>query len=86
MIVQRELPANRDALFDIGSSGPIAGFLVATLVMAVGMAMAIPAKPPPGGYTILPSPLISVILGNFLQMLNLLPPPPPPSSGQLLFM
>jgi Zn-dependent protease len=84
VIVQRELPANRDALFDIGSSGPIAGFIVATLVMAIGMTMAIPAKPPPEGYTILPSPLISIILGSFLQLLNLLPPPPP--SGQLLFM
>jgi len=49
VIVQRDLPANRDALFDIGSSGPIAGFIVATLVMAIGMTMAIPAKPPPEG-------------------------------------
>ncbi|MEM3577969.1 MAG: site-2 protease family protein [Candidatus Bathyarchaeia archaeon] len=84
VIMQKELPANKDALFDIGSSGPIMGFVVATVVMAVGMTMAIPAPPPPEGYTILPTPLISIILGYLLWGLGILPPIPP--SGQLLFM
>ena len=39
VIVQKETPPNRDALFDIGASGPIAGFLVTVLVSAVGLAL-----------------------------------------------
>ncbi|MGC8939464.1 MAG: site-2 protease family protein [Candidatus Bathyarchaeia archaeon] len=84
VIMQKDLPANKDSLFDIGSSGPIAGFIIAAIVTAVGMTMAIPAPSPPEGYTVLPVPLISILTGSLLQWLNLLPPPPPP--GQLLFM
>jgi len=84
VIMQKDLPANKDALFDIGSSGPIAGFIIATIVMAIGMTLAIPAPPPPEGYTILPTPLISFILGYLLWPFGLLPPTP--SNGQLLFM
>jgi membrane-associated protease RseP (regulator of RpoE activity) len=84
VIMQKDLPANKDALFDIGSSGPIAGFIIATIVMAIGMTMAIPAEPPPEGYTILPTPLISIILVYLLWPFGLLPPTPP--NGQLLFM
>jgi len=84
VIMQKDLPANKDFLFDIGSSGPIAGFIVAIIVSAVGMTMAIPAKPPPEGYAVLPTPLISILTGYLLQWLDLLPPPPP--QGELLFM
>jgi len=84
VIMQKDLPINKDALFDIGSSGPIAGFIIAAIVTAVGMTMAIPAKPPPEGYTVLPVPLISILASNLLQWLNLLPSNPP--EGYLLFM
>jgi len=39
VIVQKETAPNKDALFDIGASGPIAGFLVTVLVSAIGLAM-----------------------------------------------
>jgi len=83
VIMQKDLPANKDSLFDVGSSGPIAGFIIACVVTLIGLTMAIPAEPPPEGYTILPTPLISILLGYLLQSFRLLPQPPP---GQLLFM
>jgi len=39
VIVQKETAPNRDALFDIGASGPIAGFIVTIFVSAIGLAM-----------------------------------------------
>lgn len=39
VIVQKETAPNKDALFDIGASGPIAGFLVTVLVSAIGLAL-----------------------------------------------
>jgi Zn-dependent protease len=44
VIVQKENAPNRDALFDIGASGPIVGFLVTILVSAIGLAMS-PIEP-----------------------------------------
>ena len=52
VIVQKETAPNRDALFDIGASGPIAGFIVTICVTAIGIAMSpIGARvdPLPGG-------------------------------------
>lgn len=37
VITQREPPVNRDMLFDLGISGPIAGFLVTMLMAVVGL-------------------------------------------------
>lgn len=37
VITQKEPPTNRDALFDLGISGPIVGFLVTILVTVVGL-------------------------------------------------
>jgi Zn-dependent protease len=37
VITQKEPPANRDALFDLGLSGPLAGFIVTVLVAVVGL-------------------------------------------------
>lgn len=39
VIVQKETAPNRDALFDIGASGPIAGFIVTIFVTAIGLAL-----------------------------------------------
>lgn len=39
VIVQKENAPNRDALFDIGASGPIVGFIVTIFVSAIGLAM-----------------------------------------------
>ena len=37
VITQKEPPTNRDALFDLGFSGPLVGFLVTVLVTIVGL-------------------------------------------------
>ncbi len=39
VIVQKETAPNRDALFDVGASGPIAGFIVTIFVSAIGLAL-----------------------------------------------
>ena len=46
LIVQKSLPRNRDALFDIGSNGPIAGFIVALVLSAIGLTLLIPVTIP----------------------------------------
>ena len=37
VITQKEPPANRDALFDLGLSGPLAGFIITVLVAVMGL-------------------------------------------------
>jgi Zn-dependent protease len=83
VIFQKSLPANKDKLFDIGSSGPVLGFVIAILVSAVGMTMAIPAVSPPGGGTYLPMPLLSILIAELLHSLGAIPSAP---LGQTLFM
>ena len=39
LIVQRSPPPNRDSLFDLGISGPVVGFLVSVVVVAIGLLM-----------------------------------------------
>jgi hypothetical protein len=82
VIFQKSLPANKDALFDIGSSGPIFGFIIATIVTAVGMTMAIPAALTEGTY--LPTPLLSILIYELLFNFGMIPPTPP--EPQRLFM
>ena len=64
VIVQKETAPNRDALFDVGASGPIAGFIVAAIVSAVGLMMSpvqvLPEQLPGGGLPI--SPLFLILM------------------------
>jgi membrane-associated protease RseP (regulator of RpoE activity) len=39
LIVQRSPPPNRDSLFDLGISGPVVGFVVSLIVVAIGLLM-----------------------------------------------
>jgi len=41
VITQREPPVNRDALFDLGMSGPLVGFLITILVTVIGLRLSI---------------------------------------------
>ena len=82
VIMQKSLPPNKDALFDVGSNGPVVGFVIATIVTAVGLTLSIP-MPPPEEFSVLPVPLLWILLSRFLDTLGLLPLPPP---DQLLFM
>jgi len=82
VIMQKSLPPNKDALFDVGSSGPIVGFIIAAIVIAVGSTMAIPALEPEE-YIILPTPLLSILIRGLLQNFGMMPSL---LQGQLLFM
>jgi membrane-associated protease RseP (regulator of RpoE activity) len=72
VIMQKSLPPNKDALFDIGASGPIMGFIVATIVSAVGLTMLIPSSPK-ADTTIIQTPILWILLAQFLSSLNLIP-------------
>ena len=52
VIMQKSLPPNRDALFDIGANGPLAGFVVALVFSVVGLTMLVPITIPPGAGTL----------------------------------
>lgn len=66
VIMQKSLPPNRDALFDVGSSGPFIGFMLAVIASLIGLWLS-PFKlvtGTEGGY--LPSPLIFELFAMFL--------------------
>jgi Zn-dependent protease len=72
VIMQKSLPPNKDALFDIGADGPIAGFLVATAVSIFGLMLLIPV-PKSSNATPIPVPVLWYVLIRFLHGLNLMP-------------
>ncbi len=76
VIMQKSLPPNRDALFDVGADGPITGFVVATIVSIVGLTLLVPAPHVPAT-----TPIGVPIAWNFLEILlrglNLFPKAPP---------
>ncbi len=72
VIMQKSLPANKDALFDIGADGPIAGFVIATIVSIIGLTLVIPT-PHLEGATPLQIPLLWGFLARLLQGLKLMP-------------
>jgi len=51
-------------------------FIIATIVTAIGSAMAIPA-PQPESFTILPTPLLMILIGQLLLNLGMISLPPP---------
>lgn len=73
VIQQKSLPPNRDALFDIGSTGPIVGFLVAIAVTIIGLPLSSYAWIPEGGFT-LPAPLLFSLIGLAFPPLGAVPP------------
>ncbi len=80
VIMQKSLPPNKDALFDVGASGPIAGFIIATIVSIIGLALLVPSLPPEGAAEV-QIPLIWTFLVPFLHSLNILPQA---AAGQVL--
>jgi len=71
VIMQKSLPPNRDALFDVGASGPIAGFFASVIAMFLGLPLSTYSYAPLGTTT-LPPPILFWLAGPFL-----LPSPPP---------
>jgi Zn-dependent protease len=75
VIMQKSLPPNRDALFDIGANGPLAGFVVALVFSIVGLMTLIPISVPAGteGLSLMPVSWTYVLVPA-LNSLHLLPP------------
>jgi len=69
VIMQKSLPPNKDALFDVGASGPIVGFILAVIVSIVGLLYSpiYPIPPEPMGF--LPAPLIFELFAIFVVKL-----------------
>jgi membrane-associated protease RseP (regulator of RpoE activity) len=80
VIMQKSLPPNKDALFDVGADGPIAGFIIATIVSIIGLTLTIPSPQVPASEIAVP--VMWNILERFLNSFNLIPKAPP--NGLLL--
>lgn len=73
VIMQKSLPPNRDALFDIGANGPLAGFIVALIFSIIGLATLVPTNiPAQGGVPLLPLSWMYLLLPS-LNSLGLVP-------------
>jgi membrane-associated protease RseP (regulator of RpoE activity) len=68
VIMQKSLPPNRDSLFDIGSSGPIIGFVLAFMASVVGLMLS-PTFPITQSVEGLPAPVIFDLFAIFLLKL-----------------
>ena len=82
VIMQKSLPPNRDALFDIGANGPIAGFIIAVTFSTVGMVLLIPAPRPPDVSELNLIPISWILLVNAFS--GLIPQIAPPNQVLLL--
>jgi membrane-associated protease RseP (regulator of RpoE activity) len=75
VIMQKSLPPNKDALFDVGATGPIAGFMIATAVSIIGLTLSVPSPKVEG--TEIGVPILWFLIAMFLGNLNMLPQAPP---------
>jgi len=66
-VIQQKSPApNKDALFDLGISGPLMGFAIAVVVTIIGISISSTSPELPPGETLLPSPLFLNFLTRIL--------------------
>ena len=72
VIMQKSLPPNKDALFDVGANGPISGFVIAVIASIVGLTLVIPAPTVPGTNYI-QTPLLWYLLMPLLHGLGVMP-------------
>jgi len=63
VIQQKSLPPNKDALFDLGISGPLIGFLVTLIVTILGLKLSVIVSEIPPGGQLLVTPLLFDFLG-----------------------
>ena len=61
VIQQKSLPPNKDALFDIGASGPIVGFIVTIIVAIIGAPLS-QIVTIPRGTPGLPPPILTILI------------------------
>ena len=75
VIQQKSLPPNRDALFDIGITGPLMSFFVSIPIIIVGIIFSSYTWIPEGSHT-LPIPILFQLIGLVFQPLGVSPPIP----------
>jgi membrane-associated protease RseP (regulator of RpoE activity) len=74
LIRQKEIPPNKDALFDIGFTGPITGFIIASVVTVIGMVLSSQVPMDPDA-SLLPVPLLFQFIVMFF---------PPSGVGEMI--
>ncbi|MCD6241688.1 site-2 protease family protein [Candidatus Bathyarchaeota archaeon] len=67
VIMQKSLPPNRDALFDVGASGPIAGFIVSVIAMILGLPFSTYNWVSPKNTLIMPPPIFLLLFGSYFS-------------------
>lgn len=77
VIQQKSLPPNRDALFDLGMSGPLLGFLVTVIVTIIGLRLSSFVFYLPVDSAALPTPLLFNLISLFFR---------PSGTGNVLLM
>ena len=65
VIRQKAIPPNKDALFDIGFTGPITGFIIATIVTIIGIQLSTYVPPEPDAVYLSVPLLFQVIMRLF---------------------
>ncbi len=80
VIMQKSLPPNKDSLFDIGANGPVVGFILAAIMVAIGLPFSTYTVVPQDA-SLLPAPLLFLVIGTFLSPLGT---PPVPPAGQIV--
>jgi len=66
VIQQKSLSPNRDALFDLGASGPVIGFIVTIIVTAIGVILSPVVHTLPSNTTVISVPLLFDLLEHAL--------------------
>jgi hypothetical protein len=76
LIRQKELPPNKDALFDIGFTGPITGFIVAVIVTVIGIQLSTVAPMDPNATPIAAPLMFQIVVALF----------PPSGVGEMILL
>lgn len=67
VIFQSRPLVNRDELFDLGCSGPLAGLIVAAIVSAIGLRLSAITSVATEGLSTIPSPLFFDLIGSLVK-------------------
>lgn len=85
VIQQKELPPNKDSLFDLGISGPAIGFVVTAIVTAIGIRLSVLLNEVPPSAQVVPLPELFGVPLPFLFGLTLILSPPP-GNGSIIWL
>jgi membrane-associated protease RseP (regulator of RpoE activity) len=85
VIMQKSLAPNKDALFDVGASGPVVGFIIAVIAAIAGLPFSIYGLVPKGSPT-LPVPMLFRLVAPFLLPPFKNAPTPGPGEDLVVFL